>query len=297
MRVWVTGCNGLLGQKLLETIPGGFHCVGIDLQERAILADRCEYVRLDLGDRNEIKDLALGDKPDWIINAAAYTHVDAAETERDACWQANVIGTENVAYAARKAHARVLHVSTDYIFDGTDGPYKEDDKPNPIGFYGRSKLASENALIISEIDYIVVRLMVLYGLTVDRKSNFVVWLLDQLVQNNPVRIVDDQYGNTTLADELAEAMWVCVQRQARGVYHIAGPEIINRYQFAQMIADQFEMNKDLISPLSTKELAQPAPRPLKSGLIVDKARNELGIQLSTTETALSRLKKQWDALK
>ncbi|MBD3374405.1 dTDP-4-dehydrorhamnose reductase [candidate division KSB1 bacterium] len=297
MRVWVTGCNGLLGQKLLETIPGGFHCVGIDLQERAILADRCEYVRLDLSDRNEVKDLALGDKPDWIIHTAAFTRVDAAETERDACWQANVIGTENVAYAARKAHSRVLHVSTDYIFDGADGPYKEDDKPNPIGFYGRSKLASENALIISEVEHVVVRLMVLYGLTMDQKPNFVIWLLDQLGENKPVNIVNDQYGNTTLADELAEAMWTCVERQARGVYHIAGPDIINRYQFAQMIADRFDLDKNLISPLSTKELAQPAPRPLKSGLVVDKARNDLGIQLSATDNALMRFKKQWDARK
>ncbi len=292
MNVLITGCNGLLGQKLRETAPDSVSLFGIDLHPVLIGKDNCDYRTLDLTDRQVIRDTVETIRPEWILNAAAYTQVDKAEEERDLCWQANLIGVENLIYAARKVNGRIVHISTDYIFDGTSGPYDEEAMPNPLGFYGRSKLASENALKLSPLGYAIVRTMVLYGQALQVKPNFVTWLIDQLQKGNPVRIVTDQYGNTTLADELANAIWEIVQQEAVGLFHIASRDVVDRFTFSRMIADVFDLDAQLISPITTPELNQKAPRPLQSGLIVSKAMETLGLELSDSRQALELFKTQ-----
>jgi len=290
MKVLITGCNGLLGQKLCELFMGSHSVYGIDVQEKALVLPAEKYYSLDLTDRKRSLQLLLDLKPDYIINAAAYTDVDGAETERELCWKINVELVENLIYAARKIKATIGHISTDYIFDGKDGPYAEDARPNPIGYYGRSKLAAENALLDSSVDFFIARTMVLYGMSKNGKPNFVTWLIGQLANQKPVRIVNDQYGNTTLVDELAAGILTLIEKEYLGIINIAGREIINRYEFATRVADIFGFDNELITPITTEELNQPAPRPLNSGLIVDKAVKELYIELSDVVEGLNKFK-------
>jgi len=199
---------------------------------------------------------------------------------------------ENLAQAARKVHATLIHISSDYIFDGENGPYDEAAKPKPLGYYGRAKLASENAVIATGIEHAIVRTMVLYGTGERVRPNFATWLIDKLSQGERVNIVDDQYGHPTLADDLAHAIKKIIELDKRGIYHVVGSEYLSRYDFAMKLAGVFDVDSNLINRIKTEELQQKAPRPLNSYFSIEKAKQELGIEMSDAEAGLDILKRQ-----
>ncbi len=289
-KILIAGCNGLLGQKLIDTAPLSYSLIGVDLEKNCPLYNFCNYISHDLTDKKNTYKLLQEIQPDYIINAAAYTNVDGAETDRELCWRLNVELPEHLIYCARKLKIKIGHISTDYIFDGKNGPYTETARPNPLGYYGRSKLAGENLFTTSAIDYFIVRTMVLYGKKNANKHNFVTWLIEQLENGRQARIVNDQYGNTTLVDELATGIWKLVEQNFSGTVNIAGTEIVSRFEFACTIASIFGFDNNLLQPVTTAELHQAALRPLKSGLIVDKAIHELNIELSDVSGGLNKLK-------
>ncbi len=280
----------MLGQRVMTLAPPEVDMLCTDLADSTDIIPPQIYTKCDLLDREALKQLVTGFEPDQIINCAAYTDVDGAEDEREACWNGNVMTVENLVYAARKVNARILHMSTDYIFDGKNGPYTEDAVPNPLGFYGRSKLAAENVIKTSQLEYTIVRTMVLYGKSKNNRPDFVGWLTSQLQNNKPVNIVTDQIGNTTLNDDLALSIWDVIKQEFCGIINIAGREIVSRYSFAQTIADVFDLDASLIHPITTEELNQKAPRPLKSGLVLDKALYELCLNLSDVRQGLQKYK-------
>lgn len=291
MKVLITGCHGLLGRKLIATAPRSDRIYGADVHSGSTLAlDR--YMTLDISERDKTGEIIQKIQPDWIVNTAAYTDVDGAESNRELCWRVNVNGVENLSHAAGQTGARLVHISTDYIFDGKSGPYVEEDRPNPLGTYGRSKLAGENVLTGSSIAFAIVRTMVLYGYGSGIRPNFVTWLIEKLKRRERVQVVTDQFGNTTLADELAHGIWHIVEHNYTGILNIAGREIVDRFAFAVMIADVFKLDRSLISPITTAQLHQAAQRPLHSGLIVEKAL-QMGIELSDGEGGLQKLKRQY----
>ena len=291
----VLGCNGLLGQKVSELIARGTSC-------ELILCSRSEkplapipdvpYVRVDITKRREVRNAVAEWEPHAIVNAAAMTNVDKCETEKELAWKINVGGVENIVEAARRTDATVVHVSTDYIFDGKAGPYSEDDRPRPLNYYGRSKLASENHLRASGLKYFIARTIVLYGYASGAKTNFALWLIQQLERREPVRVVDDQVGNPTLADDLAHAIVSAIELEKAGIFHVAGRDIASRFDFAMTCARKFGFDTDLITPIKTIQLRQPAERPLKSGLVTLKAEVELNYRPSTTEEGITILKGQ-----
>jgi dTDP-4-dehydrorhamnose reductase len=203
-----------------------------------------------------------------------------------------VDAVKNLIIASRISNAKVIHYSTDYVFDGNSGPYTEESTPDPVSFYGRSKLASENALLSSEINFAILRTVVLFGMGVNVKQNFALWLINKLKVGEPVNIVDDQISNNTMADDLAYGTLKVVEKNSKGIYNIAGKDIISRFEFAMIICDVFKFDKHLVARIKTKDLNQPAPRPLKSGLITLKAEAELGFKPMDTFEALSLLKVQ-----
>ncbi|MCR4437569.1 MAG: dTDP-4-dehydrorhamnose reductase [bacterium] len=296
MKVLLTGCNGLLGQNLVAHKPAAIELLGVDLADSFYgKGGELEYHRLDLRDRSATKGLVTSVKPAWVIHTAGYNNVDGAEAEKEACWQGNVVATENLAWAAESCGAHMLHLSTDYIFDGRKGPYAETARPNPLGYYGKSKLAAENAVKGSAVPYVIVRTMVLYGHGQKIRDNFATWLLRKLGAGEEVKIVTDQMGNTTLASELAQALWRLVLHGAIGIYHVAGSEIVSRYDFALTLAEVFGLERSFITPVRTAELHQAAPRPLRSGLIIEKVFEDFGIRLSGTRDALLRFKEELEA--
>lgn len=294
-KILVIGSNGLLGQKLCEIIVrgGAYNLTIASIEEKPIRqVVGAQYVQVDIANKKEVKSLVNTCSPDVIINAAAMTNVDDCETERELCWRINVDGVENIADAARIRDTKVIHVSTDYIFDGKSGPYTEDDRPEPLSYYGKSKLASENLLRTSGVPFLIARTMVLYGFAPGVKANFALWLIESLENKKPVNVVDDQIGNPTLVDDLAYALIQGFEMERTGIYNIAGRDIVNRYEFALKLAKVFNLDASLIKPIKTASLKQPAPRPLKSGLVTLKAEVELGYKPSTSEQGLLILKTQ-----
>jgi dTDP-4-dehydrorhamnose reductase len=290
-RVLITGANGLLGQQLIKAFRDQYDVHGLGLQAEPRWRDEnFHYHQGDITERPKLRALVQELVPKFIVNAAAFTDVDGSEAQREACWRVNVTGVENLVYAAQKVDSRLIHVGTDYVFDGKNGPYREEDRPNPLGFYARSKLAGENALINSKADYAIARTMVLYGAGHEIRPNFVTWLIQQLREGKSVRIVDDQFGNPTLARELSSALRVLAESGRNGIYHISGSEVIARYHFAVKIAEVFDLEAGLIQPIKTGDFKQASPRPLRSGFDISKAVRELGINMSDVVGGLSKFK-------
>jgi len=294
-RILIVGVNGLLGQKVMEfLVRGSAHKVTVCSVEPApvLPLQSVPYLQLDITSKKDVKKIVHSVEPDIIVNCAAMTNVDACETERELAWKLNAEGVEHLIEAARKGNARIFHISTDYIFDGKSGPYDELSRPEPLSYYGKTKLASENALLVSGLDYFIARTMVLYGTGINVKPNFALWLIQNLEKSLPVRIVDDQFGNATLVDDLAHGLLGAIELEKSGIYNIAGRDILSRYEFALRLAKVFDFEPGLIVPIKTAQLRQPAPRPMKSGLITLKAEVELGYRPSTAEQGLLVLKSQ-----
>jgi dTDP-4-dehydrorhamnose reductase len=294
-RVLITGSNGLLGQKLVEILSNSpnYMMLLTSKQELSVFRDeRLQYRQIDISNKHDVSSVVEEFEPEIIINAAAMTNVDQCETEREMAWRANVTGVEHLIRSAKLVGARIIHISTDYVFDGRNGPYGETDRPNPLSYYGRTKLASENVLQTSGIPSAILRTMVLYGIGFGIKLNFALWLLKNLSEEKPVRVVDDQIGNPTLADDLAYAILKVIELERTGVYHVAGPDLVNRYEFALALARLFNFNKKLISAVKTTSMKQAAPRPLRSGFITLKAQTDLGLKLAGVEQGLLVLKNQ-----
>ncbi len=292
-KILVTGANGLVGQCLVRELAGT--CELLATARQPALREGLPpvpYRPLDISIWQNCRDVILQFKPDVIINAAAFTHVDACETQREVCWRANVKGVEYLARVARRIMALLIQISTDYIFDGQNGPYPEDHPPAPIGYYGKAKLAAENAVRMTGIPYAIIRTNVVYGTGADVKNNFFLWVYNSLKAGKPIRVVTDQFNNPTLADDLAAGIHQLIEQSKYGIYHLAGPEYCSRYDFARKIAAVFEFSPDHIHPITSADLPQTAPRPLHGGLRIEKAVHELGYQPRATTTALQLLKER-----
>ena len=294
-KVLVIGANGLLGQKIVETFLDDFEVHGIGRKNKPSLEfDKFNYTVCDITNREQILELVRTFEPHFIVNSAAYTNVDGCEDEKEDCWKINVVGVENLAKAAKRFGIHVVHISTDYVFDGVEGNYDEESRPKPLGHYGRTKLAAENALISSGIDCAIVRTMVLFGMGIDLNHNFVTWIIEKLTNGESIKIVDDQFGHPTLVDDLAKAILKIVDLKKTGIYNIAGSECMSRFELAQKIAEVFDLNSALIHSIKTKDLNQKAPRPLNSSFDLNKTLKELGFQLSDVEKGLQTLRQQLD---
>jgi dTDP-4-dehydrorhamnose reductase len=288
MNVLITGSNGLLGQKLIHKIPTESNNVyGCDLASATVVKDvDHQYVMLDLYNRKDTVDLIVDIKPNVIVHAGAMTNVDLCETEKENCWRVNVSGTEHVILGADKVGASVIFLSTDYIFNGANGPYTENDFPDPKSYYGRSKLAAENAFRGSRINWTIVRTNVLYGHSLSGGHSYLSWLLRSLRSGEQVRIVNDQLSNPTFVDDLAIGIESIIKRDYNGIINIAGAENFSRYEFSCRIADYFKLDKGLIIPIKTADLNLPAERPLRSGLLTNKAEEYLGYYPTAVENTL-----------
>ncbi len=292
-RILIIGASGMLGQRCAkyysESGNAELTCASID---ETIRFPDAEYVNFDITKRDEVKGLIRRFEPDVIINASAFTNVDLSETERELAWNINVKGVEYIAEYAALVNAHLVHISTDYVFDGAEGPYSEIDIPSPINYYGRTKLASENAVKMSGCLATIVRTNVLYGIIPSGRLDFVRWVVDSLRAGKQIRIVTDQYNNPTFIDDLVSGIDSIIRHKKYGVYNLSGMEVLNRYDFTLRIAKVFELDISNVIPIVTPDLNQPARRPLKGGLIILKAQTELGFRPIGLDESLHLMKKE-----
>jgi len=263
MKILVTGGSGLLGQALMtifkdEEVYGTYY-------DYPCKQKNMRY--LDITSSKEVADLVQKIKPDVVIHTAAFTNVDDCEVHIQKATQINVEGTRNMASSAQQIEAKFVYISTDYVFDGEKGWYMEDETPSPINVYGETKLAGEKSVMQECSDFLIARSSVIYG---SRDGNFATWLLSQFSQKKNVSVVDDQYASPTYNHDLAEQLKALIEEDAQGIYHTAGGERMNRYQFALTMADVFGYGRELIKPVGMNTLKWIARRPHDSSLDISK---------------------------
>jgi dTDP-4-dehydrorhamnose reductase len=285
-KLLVTGASGLLGSKIVEIAKNDYTVIPLHKTKPL----HSNSLKLDITSTAEVLNLFHKLKPYAVIHAASETNVDKCETQKEHAWKINVEGTRNVA-AACKAGAKLIYISTDYVFDGKKGNYTEDDTPNPINYYAVTKLEGEKQVVQNCKNFAILRTSVLYGWH-PFKQNFATWVITQLGQNKEITVVEDHYNTPTLADNLAEMAIEAIQKDLQGVYHACGSERIGRYEFARQIARAFDLNQNLIRPIKMEQLtAWIAKRPRDSSLNTNKIRSQLEAKPLNITEGLDRMKK------
>jgi len=245
---------------------------------------------MNIADEKTVSTVLKSIVPEVVIHAAAMTNVDGCESDRELAWSINAQGTKNIALECRTIHARLIYVSTDYVFDGKVGLYSEQHKTNPINYYGLTKLNAERFVRELCRDSAIARTSVIYGWHAI-KMNFATWIVNSLRNHEQVNVAMDHYNSPTLADDLAEILRKIVEDEASGVYHTCGDERISRYKFALKIAETFKLDTSLIKPAKMAEIkAWIAKRPRDSSLSIEKLRRDLDIDPPELVDALHRMK-------
>tara|TARA_B100001105_G_C22342478_1_gene421964 strand:- start:26 stop:937 length:912 start_codon:yes stop_codon:yes gene_type:complete len=296
MKVLITGSNGLLGQKLLHKlrVDEGVNLVATSKGENRISEKNgYTYFDLDITNKNAVTQLIASEKPQVVFNTAAMTNVDLCEEKKEACDNLNVNAVQYLSVACQQIDAHLIHISTDFIFDGEDGPYKEEDKPNPLSYYGLSKLKSENIVKESDCNWTILRTIIVFGVGENlSKSNIVLWAKGALEKDEPLNIIDDQFRAPTLAEDLADACILAAKKKAYGIFNTSGKDIMSIYEIVERIAKHYRNTTKNLNKISTATLNQKAGRPPKTGFILDKAINELGYNPHSFEECLTIIDEQ-----
>ena len=296
MKVLITGSNGLLGQKLLHKLreDKGINLIAISRGENRV-SEKNGYIYfdLDITDNDEVEKVIVEQMPDVVINTAAMTNVDMCEDKKDACDALNVNAVQYLADACQKIDAHLIQISTDFIFDGEDGPYTEEDKPNPLSYYGLSKLKSEQLLQAHTVKWTIVRTIIVFG-TGEKlsKGNIVLWAKGALEKGDPLNIIDDQFRAPTLAEDLADACILALKKKAYGIFNVSGKDIMSIYEMVERIRKYYGLDNINLTRISTSTLDQKAKRPPRTGFILKKAKSVLGYNPHSFEECLSIIKGQ-----
>ncbi|GGE96411.1 SDR family oxidoreductase [Hymenobacter cavernae] len=297
MRILLTGSNGLLGQKLVALLRNQPDVTLIATSrgpnKLANIYPDLYFVPLDVTDRAQVQRVIAAERPTHLLHTAAMTNVDECELNQEQCWQQNVTAIEHLVEACTEHQVHLIHVSTDFIFSGEEGPLTEEAEPGPVNFYGKSKLAAEHVVQASLGAWAILRTVLVYGTAHDYgRTNIVLWVRDSLRAGKAISVVDDQLRTPTLAEDLAQGCWLAARRNATGIYHISGNELFTPYQMALQVADYFQLDKSLITKVDASSFSQPAKRPLRTGFIIEKAQRDLGFQPHSFVQGIALLQQQ-----
>jgi dTDP-4-dehydrorhamnose reductase len=286
-KIVVAGASGLLGSKIIGKVEKKY-AIYPTHATRPLFPNS---LKMNITDEIEVKRIFSKVKPDILIHTAAETNVDKCENNKDYALRVNAEGTKVLAKACNQVDARIVYVSTDYVFDGEKGLYTEEDKPNPVNYYGLTKLMGEKYVAELCEGFVILRTSVLYGVHPE-KPNFATWVIKSLKEKKRLTVIEDHYNSPTFADNLAEVILEIIDKRLEGVYHTAGSERISRYKFALKIAETFDFNAGLISPIKMSELkVWTAKRPKDSSLRVDKVKKRINTELLGVTQGLREMKK------
>lgn len=301
MKILITGSNGLLGQKLVYKLKQKPNITLIaTARGENRLVDKSGYIydSLDITDYNNVKSVFEKHKPDVIINTAAMTNVDACETDREGALLMNATSVEHQVKVLESLQndtykPHFIHLSTDFIFDGTHGPLTEEEKPNPLSYYAETKLKAEEIVQASKLKWAMARTVLVYGIVDNMsRSNIVLWVKQNLEQGKKINVVDDQFRTPTLAEDLADGCILIAEKGATGIFNISGKDFMSILELAQKVADYYKLDKSLINPSKSADIKQPAKRPPRTGFIIDKAKKVLGYNPHSFEEGIQLMEEQ-----
>lgn len=285
-KILITGAGGLLGSKIVERAEGKY-AVYPTHATRSFFSNS---LKMDVTDESEVRRVFHKVKPDVAVHTAAVTNVDNCEIDKNYAFKVNAEGTKTLAKVCNEVEARIVYISTDYVFNGEKGLYTEEDEPNPVNYYGLTKLMGENHVSTLCKSFLILRPSVLYGVH-PQKPNFVKWVVEALKKRRTIAVVEDHYNSPTFADNLAEVILEMINKELKGIYHTSGVERISRYRFALKIAEVFHYT-NLIKPVRMSELkVWTARRPEDSSLCVEKVKKEIDTELLAITQGLMEMKK------
>ena len=296
MKILITGSNGLLGQHLVkmliettayEVVATGKGDCRLPFKATALF----NYYPLDITDGVAVQTFMKLHKPTVVVHAAAMTQPDPCELDPIGCWEVNVTATRFLIDAAEETKAFFIFISTDFVFDGLNGPYTETDTPSPVNYYGSSKLAAEKSVMESSLlQWAIVRTVLVYGnILVGNRSNVISWVKENLEKEKPIKVVGDQWRTPTYVEDLAKGIILVIQKKATGIYHISGEEGLSPYEMAVATADYLHLDKSLMTKVDSSIFTQPARRPLRTGFKIEKAKKMLGYQPLIFKDALEKM--------
>lgn len=290
-KILVTGSNGLLGQKLTDLCLSDPELELIASSKgpnRHPVKKGYVYENIDILDPQQIEKAVEKFRPDVIINTAAMTNVDACENAKENCYALNVEAVKSLIGFCEQYDIKLIHLSTDFIFDGEDGPYSEDDLPNPLSYYGQTKLEADQLIQQSSCRWVILRTIIVYGIVKDMsRTNIILWAKGALEKGNPINVVEDQWRMPTLAEDLAECCLLAAKKNSVGVFNASGKDMMSILELVEKVAEYWNLDKSLIQPISSGSLNQIARRPKKTGFILDKATNVLGYNPRSFEEGLA----------
>jgi dTDP-4-dehydrorhamnose reductase len=288
-RILLTGANGLLGQKIVKQTLGDndVEMIATGRGDCRLPWSDFQYATMDITDRGSVLSIFEAHRPDVVIHGAAMTHVDKCELDHAACDLNNVEATAHIIEACEKFSCHLIFISTDFIFDGEAGPYDEEADPAPVNYYGMSKLQAEKMVMKSTIPWAILRTVLVYGSSYNpSRSNIVSWVRENLGAGESLNIVDDQYRSPTWSNDLASGCLLAAKKNAIGIYHISGLDQMSILELTKRVARYYKLNEDLIKPIDSESLGQPAKRPPVTGFKLDKAIRELGYSPHSFEETL-----------
>ena len=290
-RILITGTSGQLGNAVLNEFQD-YEILAVDLIPTAIQSRSIEFKSLDITKKDEVKSVIQSFKPEIILNLAAMTDVDTCEENPEL---AEEINSNCLNSFLDEFQGTFVQISTDYVFNGEDGPYSETNQTNPINCYGRTKLNSEKLVRAFSNQWVVLRTNVVYDYIQSTKASFVKWVVDSLSNGKSINVVNDQWNNPTWTVSLAQVLCQALNMEVTGLFHYGGADQVSRYQFAGMIAEVFNLDNSLINPISTSELNQIAPRPLNCGLKTQLIESKLGVKPISLLECLTKIKSKLTA--
>ncbi|MBL7743761.1 MAG: SDR family oxidoreductase [Chitinophagaceae bacterium] len=282
MNVLVTGANGFLGYYLCEMLLARNYTVIATGKGDCRLPFHDQtgfiYETMDFTDPFSVHDVFEEHKPGIVIHAGAMSKPDECEQNQ---WQAYVVNTEGtitLLLNAEEHKSTFVFVSTDFVFDGEKGMYKEDDRPSPVNFYGKTKLEAEEAVKEYEHNWAIVRTVLVYGKPQMGRNNLLTIVRDKLEKGETYHVVDDQVRTPTYVEDLAAGIIAIIEKEASGIYHLSGEDVLTPYQMAIRTATHLDLDASLIRRATAADFTQPAKRPSKTGFVIDKAKKRLGFQ-------------------
>ncbi|PTS93337.1 NAD(P)-dependent oxidoreductase [Pedobacter sp. HMWF019] len=294
--ILVTGSNGLLGQKITERNLQfkQFNLIATAKgANRFPLVEGYTYAEMDILNPEQVRSVVEKFRPDAIIHTAALTNVDTCETEQELADALNVNAVKTLVGICEELDIQMVHVSTDFVFDGLDGPYDELAVPNPVSYYGLTKLRAEEVVQQATCNWAILRTIIVYGIVQDMsRSNIVLWAKGALEKGEPIKVVNDQWRMPTLAEDLADCCLLAVEKQAQGIYNASGKDMMSIVELVYRVADFWGLDKGLIEEVSGASLNQKAKRPGRTGFILDKTIRDLGYKPHSFEEGLTVLNHQ-----
>ena len=292
MEILITGANGFLGYYLTEQLLAKNFSVTATGKGNCRLPFthdlNFQWLSMDFTDPFSIHDVFENIKPDIVVHAGAMSKPDECEMDQMKAYLVNVEGTVQLLINSEELKSFFIFLSTDFVFDGERGMYSEEDVPQPVNYYGRTKLEAEEAVKEYEHDWTIVRTVLVYGKNHSGHSNILKIVKEKLEKGEEYNVVDDQVRTPTYVEDLAKGIVTIIEKKATGVFHLSGKDILTPYQMAIKAAEHFKLDSSVIKKATAASFSQPARRPLKTGFIIDKARKELGYEPLSFEEGLKK---------